>query len=136
MIAYSELKPSENNKASSLTNFFRNWGGSFGIAFESAIVERRQNFHQSSVGGNLPPSAPGLQQQVQQVAGYLQSHGFSHADAISAAYGRAYHQLQAQTQFLSFMDCFYFIGIITLIAAPIVLLTRKFRLGGGAPAGH
>jgi DHA2 family multidrug resistance protein len=88
------------------------------------------------VGGNLPPSAAGLQQQVQQVANYLQTHGFSHADAMNAAYARAYHQLQAQTQFLSFMDCFYIIGIITLIAAPIVLLTRKFQLGGGAPAGH
>jgi MFS transporter, DHA2 family, multidrug resistance protein len=136
VIAYSGLKPSENNKASSITNFFRNWGGSFGIAFMSTIVERRQNFHQSSVGASLPPSAPGLQQQVQQVAAYLQAHGFSQADAVSAAYGRAYHQLQAQAQMLSFMDCFYIIGIITLIAAPIVLLTRKFRIGGGAPAGH
>ncbi len=136
VIAYSELKPSQNNKASSLTNFFRNWGGSFGIAFMSTIVERRQNFHQSTVGTNLPSSAPGLQQQVQQVAGYLQAHGFSHADAMGAAYARAYHQLQAQAQMLSFMDCFYIIGIITLIAAPIVLLTRKFRIGGGAPAGH
>jgi DHA2 family multidrug resistance protein len=136
VIAYSELKPSQNNKASSITNFFRNWGGSFGIAFMSTIVERRQNFHQSSVGASLPPSAPGLQQQIQQVAAYLQAHGFSHADAVSAAYGRAYHQLQAQTQMLSFMDCFYIIGIITLVAAPVVLLTRKFRIGGGAPAGH
>jgi DHA2 family multidrug resistance protein len=136
VIAYSELKPSQNNKASSLTNFFRNWGGSFGIAFISTMTERRQNFHQSSVGGNLPPSAPGLQQQVQQAAGYLQAHGFSHADAMSAALGRAYHQLQAQTQFLSFMDCFYIIGIVTLVAAPLVMFTRKFRLGGGAPAGH
>jgi MFS transporter, DHA2 family, multidrug resistance protein len=136
VIAYSGLKPDQNNKASSITNFFRNWGGSFGIAFMSTIVERRQNFHQSRVGANLPPSTPGLQQQVQQVAAYLQAHGFSHADAVNAAYGRAYHQLQAQTQMLSFMDCFYIIGIITLIAAPIVLLTRKFRIGGGAPAGH
>src|SRR6516165_10662386 len=50
VIAYSQLKPSQNNKASSLTNFFRNWGGSFGIAFISTMTERRQNFHQSSVG--------------------------------------------------------------------------------------
>ena len=30
MVAYSQLRPDQNNKASSLTNFFRNWGGSFG----------------------------------------------------------------------------------------------------------
>ena len=34
VLAYSQLSPDQNNKASSLTNFFRNWGGSFGIAFE------------------------------------------------------------------------------------------------------
>jgi DHA2 family multidrug resistance protein len=135
VIAYSQLKPGENNKASSITNFFRNWGGSFGIAFASTMEERRQNFHQSTVGGNLPPSAPWLQQKVEQTAGYLQAHGFSHADAISAAYGQAYHQLQAQTQFLSFMDVFHVIGLITLIAAPIVLLTAKFRIGGGSAGG-
>ena len=33
VITYSQLSPAQNNKASSLTNFFRNWGGSFGIAF-------------------------------------------------------------------------------------------------------
>src|SRR6202522_2099602 len=45
VIAYSQLTPQQNNKASSLTNFLRNWGGSFGIAFVPTISERRQNFH-------------------------------------------------------------------------------------------
>jgi DHA2 family multidrug resistance protein len=136
VIAYSQLKPGQNNKASSLTNFFRNWGGSFGIAFVNTMSERRQNFHQATVGANLAPSQPWLQNQVQRTADYLQAHGFSHADALSAAYGRAYHQFQAQTQLLAFMDCFHVIGIITLIAAPVVLMTCKFKIGGGAPAGH
>ncbi|HEY1985815.1 MAG TPA: DHA2 family efflux MFS transporter permease subunit [Terracidiphilus sp.] len=136
VIAYSQLKPGENNKASSLTNFFRNWGGSFGIAFINTVAERRQNFHQSTVGGNLSPSAPALQEQVRQLAAYLQSHGFAAADAVSAAYARAYSQLHAQTQMLAFMDCFHVIGVVTLIAAPLVLLTKKFRMGGGPTGGH
>ena len=32
VIAYSQLTPQQNNKASSLTNFFRNWGGSVGVS--------------------------------------------------------------------------------------------------------
>ncbi len=136
VIAYSQLKPGQNNKASSITNFFRNWGGSFGIAFATTVLERRQNFHQSTVGANLPASQPALFNQVQQMAAYLEAHGVSHADAMGAALARVYHQLQAQTQMLSFMDCFHIIGVITLIAAPIVLLTRKFRIGGGPTGGH
>jgi DHA2 family multidrug resistance protein len=136
VIAYSQLSPSQNNKASSLTNFFRNWGGSFGIAFVTTMSDRRQSFHQATVGGNLSASSPFLQESVQQTAAYLQSHGFSHADALNAAYARAYEQLGAQTHLLAFMDCFYIMGVITLIAAPIVLLTKKFKVGGKATAAH
>jgi MFS transporter, DHA2 family, multidrug resistance protein len=136
VISYSQLKPNQNNRASSLTNFFRNWGGSFGIAFITTMSDRRQNFHQSIVGGNLPPSSPFLQQAVQRTAAFLEAHGYSHADALNASYLRYYNQLHDQTQLLAFMDCFYVIGLITLIAAPLVLLTKSFRLGGKAPAGH
>ncbi|MBV8674276.1 MAG: DHA2 family efflux MFS transporter permease subunit [Acidobacteriaceae bacterium] len=136
VIAYSQLKPAQNNKASSITNFFRNWGGSFGIAFINTLSDRRLNFHQSTVGSNLPPSSPALQQQVKQTAAYLREHGFSAADAQSASYAHYYDQLQAHAHLLAFMDCFHIIGVLTLIAAPLVLLTRSFRIGGGAPSGH
>jgi len=136
VLSYSQLRTDQNNKASSLTNFFRNWGGSFGIAFVTTMSERRQNFHQATVGSNLTPSSPFLQQGVRQTAAYLQSHGFSHADALNAAYARYYDQLGAQTRLLAFMDCFHIIGLITLIAAPLVLLTKNFKLGGKAPAAH
>jgi DHA2 family multidrug resistance protein len=136
VIAYSQLSPAQNNKASSLTNFFRNWGGSFGIAFITTFTERRQNFHQSTVGGNIAASSPALQQNVHQTAAYLQTHGYSPADALSAAYSRVYEQLHAQTQFLAFMDCFYIIGIITLIAAPLVLVTKSFKPAGNSTGAH
>jgi DHA2 family multidrug resistance protein len=136
VIAYSQLSPAQNNKASSLTNFFRNWGGSFGIAFITTVSERRQNFHQATVGGNIGASSPTLQQNIHQTAAYLQTHGFSPSDALNAAYARVYEQLHAQTQLLAFMDCFHIIGVITLIAAPLVLLTKGFKPAGKSTAGH
>ena len=77
-----------------------------------------------------------IQQAVKRYPRILQTHGFSHGDALSAAYARVYSQLQAQTHLLAFMDCFHVIGAITLIAAPLALLTRRFKIGGGAPVGH
>lgn len=136
VIAYSQLKPNENNKASSLTNFFRNWGGSFGIAFINTFSDRRLNFHQASMGYNLPASSPWLQQHVQQSAAFLQARGFAPADAVKVAYAQVYNQLQAHAHLLAFMDCFHLIGVMTLLAAPLVLLTGRFKLGGGAPGGH
>ena len=129
VIAYSQLTPAQNNKASSLTNFFRNWGGSFGIAFITTVSERRQNFHQAIIGANLPPASLSLRTAIQQTTAYLQAHGFSQADAVNGAYLRYYQHLQAQSRLLAFMDCFYILGVVTLIAAPLVLLTKSFRAG-------
>ncbi|HTD95771.1 MAG TPA: hypothetical protein VK627_02540, partial [Edaphobacter sp.] len=108
----------------------------FGIAFITTFSERRQNFHQSRVGSNINASSHYVQQSVQQTAAYLQAHGFSHADALAAAYARLYNQLGEQTRLLAFMDCFHILGIVTLIAAPLALVTKYFKVGGKAPAAH
>lgn len=136
MIAYSELKPNENNKASSLTNFFRNWGGSFGIAFLNTVSDRRLEFHQSRMGAALTPSSSILQQRVRSVANYLAVHGMARADAIHAAYGYLYARIQTQAHFLAFMDCFQILGVLTLCLAPVVLMSRSFSIGGKSSAGH
>ena len=136
VIAYSQLAPSQNNKASSLTNFFRNWGGSFGIAFVTTMAERRQDFHQSRVGDNLTASNPALQSAIHRTAAYLQTQGFSPADAVRAATLHYYDQLGDQTHLLAFMDCFPIIAVVTLVAAPLVLLTKKFKLGSKVPESH
>ncbi len=133
VLAYSQLKPSQNNRASSITNFFRNWGGSFGIAFVTTMAERRQSFHQSRTGAHLTASTPFLQSALQHTTGWLETRGFSHADAVQATYGRVYQQIYAQTRFLAYMDCFHVIGVFTLVAAPLILLTKHFHVGGGKP---
>ena len=60
----------------------------------------------------------------------------AHADALTAAYARSYQQLAAQTKLLAFMDCFHTIGVITLLAAPLVLLTKHFRASARGGGGH
>lgn len=136
VIAYSLLRPDQNNKASSLTNLFRNWGGSFGIAFITTMSERRQSLHQLNVGGSLAASSQSLQQSIRATAGYLMEKGFSAADAVPGTYAILYRNLLRQTQFLAFMDCFRVIGWLTLAAVPAVLLVKKFKPAAKAPAGH
>src|SRR5215813_9300662 len=59
-LAYSYLPKNKNNKASSLTNLFRNQGGSFGIAFVSTMVARRAQYHQSVLVGHVTSSDAGF----------------------------------------------------------------------------
>jgi DHA2 family multidrug resistance protein len=136
VLAYSQLKPNQNNRASSLTNLFRNWGGSFGIAFVTAFSERRQSFHQSVTGANLSSSSLDLQAAVRSLAAQLAQRGYSQADSLHAAYLHYYNLLQDQTKMLGFMDCFRFIGWLTLAVVPLVFFVRPFRVGGKEPPAH
>jgi MFS transporter, DHA2 family, multidrug resistance protein len=136
LIAYSQLRPDQNNKASSLTNLFRNWGGSFGIAFITTESQRRENLHQSVLGSHLDSASQALQQGSHPLIAELMHRGFSSADAGSAALGVVYQELIRQSTFLAFMDCFRVIGWLTLLALPLMFAIRKFNPGGKAPAGH
>ncbi len=136
VIAYSQLRPDQNNRASSLTNLARNWGGSFGIALVTALSERRQDLHQSRTGDTLAASSGGLQQAVRDTANYLSAHGYSKADALRASYLHYYNLLEQQTRLLGFMDCFRVIGWLTLAMVPVVFFVRSFKVAGKAPAGH
>jgi len=136
LIAYSQLRPDQNNKASSMTNLLRNWGGSFGIAFVTTESVRRQDFHQSNLVSHLDSGSQALQQTGHALTGYLIQHGFTSADAAGAGLGVIYRQLSEQSEFLAFMDCFRVIGWITLAMIPLVLAIRKFKLGGSGTSVH
>jgi MFS transporter, DHA2 family, multidrug resistance protein len=136
VIAYSQLSPAQNNKASSLTNFFRNWGGSVGVSLVTTMAERRQDLHQTRVGDTIAASNEALQSGVRQTAAFLQQRGFSPADALTGAYNHYYTQLINQTRLLGFMDCFFILGVITLAVAPLALLTQTFKTAGKSTAAH
>jgi len=136
LVAYSQLRSEENNKASSLTNLFRNWGGSFGIAFITTASARRVDLHQSVLGSTLDSASQALQQEAHSLSAELLHHGFTSADAGLASLGIVYEQLIRQSLFLAFMDCFRVIGWLSALMLPLIFAIRKFKAPGEAPAGH
>jgi DHA2 family multidrug resistance protein len=136
IIAYSQLRPDQNNSASSLTNLFRNWGGSFGIAFVTTEATRRQDFHQSNLVSHLDSSSQVFQQMSHAITGYLMQHGLTSADANAGAAGVVYNQIAHQSLFLAFMDCFRVIAWVTLATIPLVLAIRSFQTAGTNVSAH
>jgi MFS transporter, DHA2 family, multidrug resistance protein len=136
LIAYSQLRPDQNNKASSLTNLFRNWGGSFGIAFVTTAAERRANVHQLNLGSHLGSSSQVLHDNTAGLINQLMHYGFTSADAVPATLGVVYRELLHQSEFLAFMDCFRLFAWLSLVMIPAVLLVRRFKVGGQPTAGH
>lgn len=136
LLAYSQLKPDQNNRASSLTNFFRNWGGSFGIATVTTLAERREQFHQSNLGSTLAASSQQLNSRLTELTNYLVGKGLTGPDASAAANGYLYQQLHNQVRLLSFMDCFRVIAWLTFGAAALLLLIQRFKPAGKPQAAH
>ena len=132
-LAYSYIPREKNNKASSLTNLFRNQGGSFGIAFITTMLERRAAHHQSVLAGVSAGRLDGL---LQQLAGRFHAAGASSADAPVNALAEAYRLLERQAALLGSMDCFYALGWIALIGIPTALLIRRIQLVKAPEGAH
>ena len=133
-LAYSYLPKNKNNKASSLTNLFRNQGGSFGIAFVTTILERRTQFHRSVLGSHITSSDPNLKSALDGLTAQFIQGGYSVADAALRARAQVGALLQQQSALLAFMDCFWLLGVVALSGPLLAMLIRRFQQGSGGAA--
>jgi DHA2 family multidrug resistance protein len=133
-LAYSYLPKNKNNKASSLTNLFRNQGGSVGIAFVTTVLARRTQYHQSVLVAHASPLQQNYQAATEKLTRYFAAHGFTAPDAAVHASAYLARILQQQAALLGFLDCFWLLGCACLIGAPLVFFTRKFHSGGPGAA--
>jgi MFS transporter, DHA2 family, multidrug resistance protein len=135
-LAYSYLPKHKNNKASSLTNLFRNQGGSFGIAFVTTVLARRTQYHQSVLVAHATPFDAKYRSTLDSLSHYFASHGYTVPDAALHAKAQLARIVLQQASFLGFMDCFWLLSVACLIGAPIALLTRKILTAPGSPSAH
>jgi DHA2 family multidrug resistance protein len=135
-LAYSHIPKEKNNKASSLTNLFRNQGGSFGIAFVTTMIERRSGYHQSVLAGAADAASGRLNGLVAQLTARFVAQGASPADASASALAAAYQLLQRQAALLASMDCFRILGWAALAALPAALLIQRVKSTGEPISGH
>lgn len=109
----------KNNKASSLTNLFRNQGGSFGIAFVTTLLARRTQYHHALIAEHVTAGSPCYRALQRGCSKYLMVHGLLPADAALHAGARLALLVQQQAAFQAFMDCFTALGWIALIGVPL-----------------
>src|SRR5262250_2355793 len=126
-LAYSYLPKNKNNKASSLTNLFRNQGGSFGIAFVTTVLARRAQYHQSVLVTHVTRFDRAFSENVQNIANRFVAHGYSAADAAVSAVAQVHALVQQQANILAFLDCFWLLGLVAFIGPVLALFIRKFK---------
>lgn len=124
-IAFSTIKKEEMGNATSIYNFLRNIGGSFGVAFVTTMIERRAQFHQSHLIEYLTPFDINYQIASQQSAQILQYRGFESSLSQHGGLGVIYNELLRQASMLSFNDAFHLTSLLMISVLPLVFLMKK-----------
>jgi MFS transporter, DHA2 family, multidrug resistance protein len=135
-VAYSYLPLEKNNKASSLTNLFRNEGGSFGITFANTILAQRGQFHQSVLVQHLTPDNSIYRDWLQQVTSAFRHAGYSAVEAANRAEAQLYSIVNQQASLLSYFDCFIGLIVAAGVGVALALAIKKFGPPGKPAEAH
>jgi len=125
--AYAFLPREKNNAASGLMNLARNMGGSVGISVVTTMLDRRAQMHLTNLSSHLSTSNNELQSRLKGLMLLLQSHGGRPGGAYAILQGTVLRQ----ATMLSYIDCFWFLGVAILCMIPAVFLMKKSKAGGG-----
>src|SRR6478672_4079093 len=129
--AYAFLPRDKNNAASGLMNLARNIGGSVGISVVTTMLDRRAQVHLTDLASNLSQGNPALSRMINGASQAMRAHGNSAAGATQQAYALLQSTVQRQATMLSYIDCFWFLGVAIMLMIPAVFLIKKTKGGGG-----
>jgi len=122
--------------ATSLFNLMRNIGGSVGIAVTGTLLARHQQATISTLGSNVTMYDQASQSIFASLRAGFMAAGADAVTATSRAYAALFGMVQRQAAMVAFVGIFQLLGVMFLALLPLVLLMRRPRGGGHAPAGH
>lgn len=124
-LSLSSLKGPQIGQGAAFTGMMRQLGGSFGVAIITTLLARRGVFHRTHLIGNLTSFDPTTQGRLAGMKANFIAHGMSPNIAEASAYKMLDAGITRQATVLSYLDIFYYLGIIFLIFVPVVLLIRQ-----------
>ena len=129
--AYAFLPRDKNNAASGLMNLARNIGGSVGISVVTTMLDRRSQFHLNFLSSHLSAGSAALQAQLRGLGSMVQMHGGGPPGSSPVPYAIIQGAVFRQATMLSYVDCFWFLGVAIACMVPAVFLMKKSKPGGG-----
>ncbi len=135
-VTMSGVNREQMGNATAIFNLLRNLGGSFGVAFVTTLLARREQFHQFRLVEHLTPFDRNFQTIVPQIQRFLRYQGFTSAVPNQGIVGILYNNLLQQAAMLSFNDCFFVLSLMTASVLPFVLLMKKGKEASSGPGVH
>lgn len=135
-LAYVGIAREQNNQVSGMNAFIRNIGGSIGIAMITTLLTRQGQKHITYLASHAAPDSSTFQQMVDGISATLRQGGTSAELATSQAYARINQIIESQATALAYVDVLSYMAIVIAALIPFVLLMRRGKPGGQAPAAH
>src|SRR6266404_5550852 len=131
----ADIAPQDSAAASGISNMLRNLGGAIGTAVLATVITKREQFHSNIIGQSVTLGREEVRNRIAQTSDYFLAHGVpdpaaAHQQAIVALGNAVKHQALV----MGFSDTFAVIGVVLVLAALAVVLTRKVK--GAAGGAH
>ncbi|HMC99801.1 MAG TPA: hypothetical protein VKH37_06605, partial [Ferruginibacter sp.] len=123
-LSLSTLKGQQIGQGAAFTGMMRQLGGSFGIAMITTFMSRQNVVHQSDLLSKLDYTSPQVQQTLLGAQHLMFANGMPADIAVKTGYSLMDMRVLKQAAVLSYMDVFYYLGILFLICVPFVIMVR------------
>jgi DHA2 family multidrug resistance protein len=133
-ITLAELSSHELAQGTGLYNFFRQLGGSFGIAGIATLVARYTSQFRAILGEHLSASDPGTMARLQLLTRGMIARGSDPFTARQQALRLMDRQLLGQASVLAYSRIYLLAALVILLLIPLLLLVKQVRGTGGGDA--
>jgi DHA2 family multidrug resistance protein len=131
-VTLAELAPQEMAQGAGLYNFFRQLGGSFGIAGIATLLARYTTQLRSVLGDHLVAGDPNTMARVNGLTAGMVAKGADPWTAKQRALSLIDAQLVGQASILAYSKIYVISAGLILLLIPLLLLIRQTKGSGGA----
>ncbi len=126
-ITLAELSHEELAQGTGLYNFFRQLGGSFGIAVIATLVADYTTRYRAMLGDHLASGDPSVAARVQAMTSGLVARGADPWTAHQRALQLLDYQITGQASVIAYSRVYVISAALVLSLIPLLLLVRKSR---------
>jgi DHA2 family multidrug resistance protein len=131
-VTTSGTAPQDAAAASGISNMLRNLGGAIGTAVLATVITKREQFHSNIIGQSVTLGREEVRNRIAEMTDFFLAHGVPDPAAARqqaiVALGKA---VKHQALVMGFSDTFAVIGVVLVLAAIAVTLTRKAKGSSG-----
>jgi len=124
-LTMAPIPKTETGYATSLYSVMRNIGASMGVSFVTTWIARRSQVHQTMLAAHVTPGEPLVQEYLDRARQVFRQNGADWSTATRQAQAELYAVVQQQAALLSFVELFRLMGLLFLMALPLILLMRR-----------